>query len=252
MIRVLQFKFIDRKAMKVFQGESKQLSEQHKKALERNDKTGAEAIMKKQMELFPKMNKIMMGQLKLMVVIIGIFFVFTTIVGYIDPTIQDDITLELKDDGLECDEQAEDNIFSTCFDLQGKDRGVWTARAKVYNSNNIIAENSTAFIHSEGDIEGIYLEPGTGEALTLSTDRPIYNIGEKVSIFASVQNANRVEITMDSGTRFFVDLPFTIPILNVQRIHQPYWWFIFVSIIVGLLISIGFNIYQKIRKEENT
>jgi hypothetical protein len=44
-----------------------------------------------------------------------------------------------------------------------------------------------------------------------------------------------------------VDLPIAIPILNVQTIYQPYWWFILISLITNLSLSVALG---KLRKKK--
>jgi hypothetical protein len=90
------------------------------------------------------------------------------------------------------------------------------------------------------------LPAATGESISVSTDKNVYYSGDKVAItVAPPSKAKEVEIILDSGTTFYVDLPFTIPIIDVQRLHEPYWWFIFITIISGILVSIIYGRFQK-------
>ena len=42
-----------------------------------------------------------------------------------------------------------------------------------------------------------------------------------------------------------MDLPLTIPIVNIKRIYQPSAWFIIISIITNLLLSFAISQYYK-------
>ena len=77
-----------------------------------------------------------------------------------------------------------------------------------------------------------------GESVVVSTDKKHYIVGERVAVIAETSDTTNVEAVMDNGTSFRVDLPLTIPVLNVQRIYQPYWWFILVSLIANISLSI--------------
>ena len=57
---------------------------------------------------------------------------------------------------------------------------------------------------------------------------------------------DRVEAPVSNGTYFRADLPIAIPVLNIKSFYQPYWWFIFISLIANL--SIGF-VLGRIRKK---
>ena len=241
--RVLQYKFTDRAAMKAFQAESKELSRKHKEASERKDQAQMDKIMKEQMALMPKMNKVMMGQFKTMFVVLIFFVGFISLVNFMDPTVQDDVTIDLRDDGTGCDEAAEDGTFSACFTPERS--GTWVAHALWYNSDTVAGQNATAVAYDTATLDNVYLK-AEGNPFPVYTDKTYYNAGEAMHIFAEAPGAHRLQARLDSTTRFFVDLPVTIPILNVQRIHEPYWWFILLTLITGLLISIGFNIYEKI------
>lgn len=235
--RVLQLKLVDRKQMDQVQKESKELNAELKKAKERNDQAAMDRIMKQQMELLPKMNKAMLQQFKPMIVIIGLFFIFTHAIGYINPVVADDVSIVMNDDGTGCDLVAGDKIYSACYEISGNDYGKWTFSALAYSEGKEIGLNHTYFFYGERDTD-TYVERGWGDQqIGLSTDKPLYQAGDTVHLYANAPTANGMKATLDHGTWFYVDLPVTIPIFNVQRIYQPYWWFILISLILGLIIS---------------
>lgn len=235
--RFIQRKLVNRKEMEAIQKESKELSKQYKEATKRNDKAEIDRIAKKQMEFLPKMNKVMFSQFKPMIVILVLFFAFTYVVNFFDPTKQDDITVFLYDDGKGCDAVAGDNIYSCCYKISGENYGKWTYTATALNQGSEAGLNHTYFFYGHEDTD-TYVENGRGSQVILSTDKELYEPGDEVHLYATVPpEVTGVSATLDNGTWFYTDLPFTIPIFNVQRIYQPYWWFILISVVLGLILS---------------
>ncbi len=235
--RVAQTKLVNKKEMDAVQKESKELNAEYKKASEKKDKAAMERIMKKQMELLPKMNKVMMSQFKPMILIFALFFAFTFTVNFFNPMVQDDVAITMSDNGEGCDAVAGDKIFSACHEITGDDYGKWTYSAKTYAKGQETGLNHTYFFYGSEDTD-TYVENGWGVQISLSTDKELYQPGDTVHLYADVPaETGGVEAVLDHGTWFYVDLPFTLPIFNVQRIYQPYWWFILISLVLGLIIS---------------
>jgi len=242
--RNLQFKFGNRTEMQALQKESKKLNEEMKEASKRNDQTKVNEIMKKQTELFPKMSKLMLGQFKIMFVVLIVFFAFTWGVGQFDPTVEDDNIIELNDEGHDCDEIAGDGIYTGCYKLETGSKGMWNVGVQLHSGGGIVGENYTYFLYEDGNPE-FALRTIKGEPISVDIEKEIYSEGEEVKIFATPSKEGKVTAVLDQGTSFFVDLPFTIPLLNVKRITQVYWWFIFVALISGLIISTILNRMKK-------
>ncbi|HID72819.1 TPA: DUF106 domain-containing protein, partial [Candidatus Micrarchaeota archaeon] len=179
--RFLQNKLVDRSKMEEFQKESKRLNAEYKKASERKDQAKMEEIMKQQMELFPKMNKIMMQQFKPMIIIICIFFVFTFAVNSINPMVEDDIKFVLYDDGEGCD-TAGDGIFTACVEMTNENYGKWTATAKAKENGNELGMNETYFLYNTKSHDEIHTEGGTGKQVLVSAERETYYPGETAVI----------------------------------------------------------------------
>ncbi len=248
--RYLQLILVNREEMEKIQAESKKLSEELKKAKERNDKKEMEKIMQKQMDFLPKMNKIMFGQFKPLIVILLIFFAFNHALGVINPFVQDDIQITLLDDGKGCDVAAGDGIFSGCYEISGQNSGKWYYTAKAMKDGSELALNQTYFYYnSEG--ADTYTDPPKGQAMAVETDKDVYSVGDTVALYAQPPQENaEIVATLSNGTSFLVELPFTIPVLNVTRIYSPYWWFIFVAFISGLGISFILGRYKKMVKKK--
>jgi len=251
--RYLQNKLVDRKEMEDIQAESKRLSEEFKKAQDSKDQRRIDEATKKQLEFLPRMNKMMLSQLKPMFVILAVFFVFTWAVGQIDPIIKDDVRIILLDEGRGCDAKAGDGIYSGCYTLQqgnGSAYGKWVVSGIALNNNAEIGHNYTYFYYNSQDHSDTYLEGPKGEPVSIGTDKLDYAPGETIKIHGQIAKGSGMAAVLDSGTSFYVDLPFPIPIINVQRIRQAYWWFIFISIIANLAMSIGMAIMQKMKGQD--
>jgi hypothetical protein len=57
-----------------------------------------------------------------------------------------------------------------------------------------------------------------------------------------------LEAVSDSGTFFYIDLPFTIPLLNIRRIIGSYGVFIFTAFVVSIAFAIGKSVYSSVKK----
>ncbi|MBD3210553.1 DUF106 domain-containing protein [Candidatus Micrarchaeota archaeon] len=255
--KFIQSKLINREEVESIQKESKMLSEELKKAQESGNQKKAEEIMKKQMEFLPKMNKVMMSQFKPMFIIIGIFLALNWAVAEFNPAAQDDITIWMNDNGTGCDSVAGDRIFSACYELNNTNYGKWTATAVAFEDGTQVATNQTYFHYNPGEDKDTYVERGSGAGLNLSTEKEAYYRGETAKFTAvpakmsqgfslivpiappSRLDVDRVQLTLSNGTYFSVDLPLTIPLLQVKTIYQPYWWFILISLITNLSLSIA-------------
>ena len=205
-------------------------------------------IMEKQMEFLPRMNSMMFKQFKPMLVILVIFFAFTWLLTYLDPTVKDDIFLNLTDDGKGCDLVAGDGNFTGCYKFDSASYGKWMITVKSMNGGSELGRNST-FILYGSNVSDNFAEGPKGEPVAISADKQYYSPGDTMRLTASSpQPGTGMAAELDNGTSFKVDLPFTIPLINVQRIQQPYWWFIFVSLITNLAASLVMGQLDKARK----
>jgi hypothetical protein len=267
----VQNKLIDKTEMEAIQKESKELSKEYEKAQKAKDKKAMDEILQRQMEFLPRMNKAMMGQFKPMFVILAIFALCSGLIGQLDPTIKDDIRLNLSDDGKGCDRIAGDGTFSGCYQLgNSTDFGKWTILAKMYEGSAELGKNETYFLYNATDVLiDKYVEAGLGEGLDISAGKESYMPGENVSIYATPHNmtrggsflfiptsapretqVSRVEATLSNGTYFRVDLPVSIPLVNINRIYQPYTWFIMISLIANIILSVAIGQYDKMKKAD--
>lgn len=251
LAKYIQNKFIDKKQMEETQAEMRRLSQEYEKAKKTGDSKKSQEALDKQLEFMPKMNKIMFAQFKPMIYILVVFVILSWAIGFLDDTIKDDLTLNLKDDGIGCDKIAGDGIYSTCHQPTNDNFGKWTATAIVYEAGHEIARNQSYF-HYGSDDNDSYVEMEKGENVLVTTGKLMYSKGENAEIYVIPANitkpgflssprqivVERVEVVLSNGTYFRVDLPFTIPILEWKAFYQPIVWFIFVSFILNIVISL--------------
>lgn len=252
LAKYIQNKFIDKKQMEETQAEMRRLSEEYEKAKKTGDSKKTQAALDKQLEFMPKMNKIMFAQFKPMIYIIVVFAVLSWTIGILDDTAKDDVILSLKDDGMGCDKIAGDGIYSICHQLKNENFGKWTATAVVYEAGHEIARNQSYFQYEKTDNDS-YVEIEKGEDVVVTTNKQMYSKGETAEIYAIPANitkpgflssprqivVERVDVILSNGTYFRVDLPFTIPILEWKAFYQPIVWFIFVSFILNIILSLA-------------
>lgn len=247
VVRKLQYKFGNKKEMEAFQAESKRIQGEYNQATKEKNTGRSERLAEEQKQLLGRMGGLMFGQIKVMLIVIVVFLGVLWFVSYIDPHTKDDVKLSLLDNGVGCDKIAEDNIFSGCYELKNSNYGYWTATVSAYGSNGaLIAQNGTRFIYKEASkVSGFYEKKG--KPLGISLDSENYYPGQTVTITTKLnETPSKVQAVLDSGSFFYAELPFTIPIFNVKVINRTYWWFIFISIIMSLIIV---PVYTKIEKK---
>ncbi len=235
-VRLLQNKLMDKSIMKEVQEKSKQINELYKEAAKHNDKRKMEQLSKMNEELMPKMNAMFVGQMKMMVAVLAVFFVFMWISGQLDPTAQDDFSINLTN--------TRNGIYSGSFVLNNTNP-FWYATAKAYADNAEIAMNQTVFFVGPKTEQILWIQ-GKEVAMPVYTDKESYSNGERVTVYAEApENTESAIATLSNGTRFYVDLPITIPLINLQRIYDSQNWFIFSAVIIGLLVNPVISLIDK-------
>jgi len=266
--RYLQSKLVDRSRMETIQAESRKLNEELKKAQQSKNERKTKEIMDKQLEMLPKMNEMMLAQMKPMLIILIVFGIFMWVVGQTDPSLKDDIKITLADNGTGCDSMGGDGIYSACYLLDNTNYGKWTANVRALEGKTEIGKNETYFLYNPSGSEDRFTEAGSGVKMEVKTDKETYYPGDTIHItavpsrmtepgtflFIPVSPAretkiDRVEATLSNGTYFWVELPVAIPLLNVKTIYQPYWWFILISLLSSLTISFVTGQMKKVKKE---
>jgi len=244
-----------------------EMRENQKKMIEatkaKRDKE-SEELMSQYWKLTSELMKLQfMFLIPLLVIFAGLAF----FLPLVEPGTEDDIRLQLYDDGLpsHCDMEAADGIFSNCYTIPpSAQKGAWVIDAHLYSQENeSLAKNSTAIYIEGGKPADIWLQSQAQggildglmgkemHTLSVSTGKANYSIGETASISALASPAdpsNRLEATINSGTFFYVDLPFALPLINISRIIGSYGVFIFLAFVLSICYSIGKAIYGAAKK----
>jgi hypothetical protein len=253
--------------LKTLQEEMKSVQLQLMEASKGKDPAQSDAIMKKYWDLT---GELMMIQFKMLGVLLVILFVFMAIFPHFEPGMEDDMKGTLYDDGLaaHCDIAAGDGVYSGCFALPASARtGAWMAEARLYSAGNeTLAKNGTPLYVEGGAPEDIWLQPfsqsgfidglmgKTAYIINATTDRQNVTRGQAVALHAAVSPAPpkeaRLEGSLDMGTFYYVDLPFTIPLINIRRIIGSYGVFLFAAFVISILYSIGKAVYTAVMKKK--
>jgi hypothetical protein len=210
---------------------------------------------------------IMKIQMQMFVVLIGALLLLSYSFPLAEPGTQDDIRLQLFDDGLaaHCDATAGDSAFSNCYQLPSNaKKGAWMVDFYLHSpSGEQLARQGAPLYYEGGTPEDIWLQAAsqnswfdgltgkTAYRLNVSTGKQNYSSGETVALSAFSLPASpaeaKLEAVLDSGTFFHVDLPFSIPLLNIRRIIGSYGVFIFSAFVLSIVYSIAKALYAKIK-----
>ncbi|NYZ60668.1 DUF106 domain-containing protein [Candidatus Micrarchaeota archaeon] len=239
VIRIIQMKLINQDKTKELQKRMNDLNKDYLSAMKSNNKSRMDSIQKEQNELMPKFNKLMMGQLKVMGVVIVVFLAFMYPVNTLDPFMVDDQTFDLVS------LSSAQGEWCGSFAVQCSSSGPWLVDVTAYSGTSEKGTNST-YIYCSRET-GILPSPVMkGTLFPITTDKKVYTQNENATVcITAPEGTDRAVGKTDSGTWFMVPLPFTIPVLNANAINGANIWFIVVSIIFGLIFSFVWGKVQK-------
>ncbi|MEM4272113.1 MAG: EMC3/TMCO1 family protein [Candidatus Bilamarchaeaceae archaeon] len=222
-------KLVDMKRMKKIQKQMNSLNKEYLEALKKRDNRRMDAIQLKQNEIMPEFHRMMVGQLKVMGVVIVIFISFMWGLGAIDPNVEDDFQFQLYQ-----------NSPDWCGNLSfgNGPTGPWLVEAKAFSGESEIAQNGVVILYGVTDAEHKPYATTMGEPMKVTSDKEAYSIGESAKICASAPSeADRIVATANSGTWFHVQLPFTVPFLEIKTLSGSNIWFIIVSLLASILMG---------------
>ncbi|MFA5106147.1 MAG: EMC3/TMCO1 family protein [Candidatus Micrarchaeia archaeon] len=255
---VIQRKVGNYARIKEIQKASNDISKELSEASKAKDQPRIDAAMKKQAEVMPMLSEMMMLQMKPLFVIIIVFICIVGFLGMIDPNRDFHAKAPLFDDGLaaHCDKAAGDGIYSACINVTGgRDNAVWMYTVRLESSQKDLFEMITSSIGGSGAFAAntSAFEVGaavpkweknvtSGMPIALSSSKEKYMEGETAAVYANVSQAagkpiDSATVEIDRGYRFAVDLPFTIPILNLDRLADITGWMIFCSFFISLALN---------------
>jgi len=223
------------KRIKEIQDTFKQLNDEFAEARKQGDKRKMEEVMKKQSESMPMLTESMTLQFKPLIVILAIFFLMTLSISFIEPLKDDDISLQMNDVGTGCDVKGGDGIYSACLEFNSTNYGAGVLTVEAFNGDSVIASNSTALFYNGGKPDDVF-PPRPNGKMDVWSDKELYKQGDTASVYAKLDSPDPQKVTakFDNGTFFFVDLPFTIPLLNISRIIGATGWFILCAVVLSI------------------
>ncbi len=214
--RLIRKKLIDMDKVKEFQNRMNELNKKFREAVKRNDKEEMERLNKEQMKLMPKMKWVMFEQLKMTFFILIIFFAFMFLLNSIDPLKSDDVMLNFT---------KINGTWQTSFKMKGEVANVHIEFEDVKGDKKKV----DVFVSTKYEMKNFTV----GDSV-FYTDKPIYNEGEEVRLYAlNVKKVNKA--IYDNGTAVNVNLPFNL--LGIRFIHGTYGVFIFTSVILGWILT---------------
>ena len=249
------------------QEEMKDLQLKMMEASKKKDNKELDALFSQNWKLTMEMMKLQFQMFGfLLVVLVALLWFFPQI----EPGTHDDIHMPLYDDGLavHCDAAAGDGIFSNCFAIPSDaQKGGWVVDAFLRNSaNETIVRNATGIYVDGGAPTDIWLQSHsqgglwdgmmgkTPYTMNVTTDKKNYTLGETGAVHAftdpSKPEGSQFEAVLDAGTRFQVDLPFALPLINIRRIIGSYGVFLLTAFLISMAYTLGKAVYTAATKKK--
>lgn len=221
--------------IKEIQGKFKQLNAELNEAKKSGDKRRTEEAMKKQSETAPLLMESMKLQFKPLLFILAFFMLVTFSLSFVEPLKDDDFTIPMNDVGIDCDMEAGDGIYSACLSFDSMNYSASVVAVEAFNGDNVVCSNSTTLFYNGGKPDDVFPPKPNGK-MAVWSDKELYAPGDTAAIYAKPDSAepSKVIAKSDNGTFFFVDLPFTIPILNIRRVIGPTGWFILCIFVLSI------------------
>ncbi len=254
---VIQRKVGNYARIKEIQKLSSDVSKELSEASKSKDQARIDAAMKKQGDIMPLMSEMMMLQMKPLFVIIIVFIFIVGAVNMIDPNRAMHEKVAMFDNGnaSNCDAVSYDGIYSACVPVTGgKDNAVWMYTVRLDSKNKDLFQmisssigGSSAYATNTSSFEVGNATPKWeknttgGTPFAVSSSKQKYAEGETAAIYANItgmgSTPDSVTAEVDKGYRFGVDLPFTIPIINLERLADITGWMVFCSFFVSLALN---------------
>lgn len=240
-IRFIQMKMLDTEKSKELQQRMNSLNKEYLSALKSGNKKRMESIQEEQNRLMPEFNKLMVGQLKMMGVVIVVFIIFMYPINSFDPSISDDVRFNLTS------VPQEQGKWCGSFPIRCESAGPWDAEVTTYSGSSEKAVVPVFFYCLEE--RGTLPSPASrnANAYSITTDKKTYSQNDNVTVcITTTENIDHAVGKTNSGTWFMVPLPFTIPVLEANAINGANVWFIVLSLVFGLVFSF---VWGKIKKK---
>ncbi|MEM4389820.1 MAG: hypothetical protein QXG98_04110 [Candidatus Micrarchaeia archaeon] len=254
----------NRARVKEIQERISRINREHAAALARGDKVALARAEKAQREELPALLKESLAlQFKPLLPTLAVFLLlFYYVLPAIAPDASDDVTLQLFDDGLaeHCDASANDGTYSACYVIPANaHNGTWIASARAVRTGHFlffaneerVGENATLFLVGSPSVDHrlpTLPQHSAGTSILLQTDNLHYAPGDTIAIAARMtgEGFNKITVTLDMGTRYWVDAAFDIPFLG-RELH-PTGLFILLLIVSSLLLQALIGVSARLKK----
>jgi len=247
VIRFIQMKMLDTEKSKGLQKRMNELNKEYLSAMKSSNKKRMDSIQEEQNKIMPEFNKLMVGQLKMMGVVIVVFLIFMYPINSFDPFVKDDVHFNLTS------LSSVQGKWCGTFPISCTSPGPWSAEVTTYSGTSEKAVVPAIFycLEERGTLPSPVSKGAT--AYNITTDKKVYMQNDDVTVcILTSENIDRAVGKANSGTWFMVPLPFTIPVLEANAINGANVWFIVVSIIFGLIFSFVWGKIQKKKKQGET
>ena len=263
----LQAKIGGKNSLRGLQAEMREIQVKMSDAAKKHNDKEVDRLMSENMALT---SKLMVIQMQFAVVILFVFFGFAMLFSFVEPGHQDDAKFALYDDGLasHCDLVANDSIYSGCYTVpQNSSKGAQVIDVFLNSSTGDSLAHSGAAIYVEGGAPSDIWVQNVSQAglLDMALGKTAYHLNVSVndsnvarggtvavranSIPAAPQGAS-FGASSNMGTFFYVDLPFTLPLLNIRRIIGSTGVLIFSAFVLSITYSLLKAIYDSAFKKK--
>ncbi len=136
-------------------------------------------------------------------------------------------------------------LFTSAISPGSDQKTIDDAKQKFAENSAVLANGGTigAFLLDKNRTAALFFGEG-GARYLVEKD---YGAGQiRVSETGTRVPGARIEASANMGTFFHVDLPFTLPLLNIRRIIGSNGVFIFYAFVLGIAYSIGRALYSKV------
>ncbi len=223
LVRFVRFRLINPQIANELKGLLKEMNEARKKMLETKSEKWSDKHIELQLKAAHKMNQMSIQQIRLVLVLMVIFFGFMWILSHLDPAKKDDIVITIQKTtrqvSVEIPSGARCGLWYAWVEEKGWFLGKHQLSLPFYVCHKVGGE---VWRVVPRDLNVSYREVvQPGEQMVFNFSRPL-----------SVER-----VVLDNGTRVYLDLPFRIPFLNIKRIYDLRGLFLLFIIVGGFIIN---------------
>ncbi len=253
LLGFLRRKLVDQTQLQKLTKLGKEASELQKKAMKTKHPDHFKALEKKQIEAVQAMHGLMMDQIKLMVVLTFVFFFFLFLVShYTNFYAKDDIWYQMNS-----------NVKNVTIPAHAR-CGMWYVR--VYPKGEGVLDHllgpkpaSYPFYVCHKVPGDVWVQEQRGwnvfgvelrSPIVVNVTPQVVQPGHNLTI--KVLNGTAEKLSLDNGTRLYVDLPFRIPLIGIKRLYDPAGLFFLIIFIGGFIVNAIIDYVFPVKPKEKT